>query len=176
MNAGRTLALCAALLLSACHGDSSQAPAAGPMHVSSKRTVKRGPTPEELTAGMVEAVSIGKSTAPVGMKFELGSRPIVGQPFDVVVALMPQIPADPAVLQVSGSDGLELPAGGPIEIPAVEPTQVYRHTITLMPTAAGVQLLNLHVSLQHDDITESRAFALPVIVAAAGDPAPGAAH
>ena len=173
MRKGSILPLCAAALLTACHGDSGQAPAADPgQHKSAAAAVRRGPTPDELTAGMVEAVTVGKSTVPVALKFDLSSRPVVGQPLDVVLAVMPQIAADSAVLLVTGSDGLKLaPDGGPVDMPSVEPTQVYRHSIKMIPTAEGVQLLDLEVSLKHDEITETRAFALPVIVAPSADTA-----
>jgi hypothetical protein len=173
MKKGSILPLCAAALLAACHGDSGQAPAVDPaLQNSAPVAARRGPTPGELTAGMVEAVTIGKSTVPVALKFDLGSRPMVGQPLDVVVAVMPQIAADSAVLLVTGSDGLQVaPDGGPTDMPSVEPTQVYRHNIKTIPTAEGVQLLNIGVSLKHDEITETRAFALPVIVASSTDAA-----
>ena len=168
MSNGRTLAFCTAALVAACHGDSGQAPIHSfAQHKTAPAAVKQGPTPQELTRGMVEAVTVGKSTAPVAVKFDLATRPVVGQPFDVVVAVMPQIPADPATLLVTASAGLQpAPGGGPVDMAAVEPTQVYRHEITLIPTAEGVQLVNLSVSLKHDEITETRSFAVPVIVAA----------
>jgi hypothetical protein len=178
MRNGRTLPLCAIALLTACHGDSNQAPlGAAVRHTSAPAAAKPGPTPNELTAGMVEAVTVGKSTVPVTVKFDLPERPVVGQPLDVVVAIMPQIAADPAVLVATGSDGLQLaPGGGPVEIPSVEPAQVYRHDIRMIPTAEGVYLISLSVSLKHDEMTETRTFALPVIVSPSADPAPGGKH
>jgi len=124
---------------------------------------------------MVEAVTIGKSTVPVAVKFELASRPTLGQPLEVAIALLPQIEANSAAVQVSGSGGLKLlPTDGATEIPAVDPTQAYRIKLTVTPTADGVQMLNLNVSLNHDDIAETRTFAIPVIVSAAADAAAGA--
>jgi hypothetical protein len=166
MSKGITLPLFAFALLTACHGDSSEAPVAQlTPHASAPASAKHGPTPDELTAGMVEAVTVGKSTVPVAVKFDLGARPLVGQPLDIDVAVLPLIAAS-ATLQVTGSDGLQLPPGAaPIEIPSAEPTQVYRHSITIIPTAEGVQLLGLSVSLNHDEITETREFSVPLIVA-----------
>ena len=174
MSKGRALLVCAAVLLPACHGDSSEAPVDSPVPHRHGPRVKRGPTPAELTAGMVEAVTTGKSTVPVAVKFDLGSRPTIGQPLEVAVAVMPQVAADAAILTVMGSDGLQLAAGvSPIEIPSADPTQVYRHSISVTPAAEGVQLLALTVSLKHDEITETRAFSVPIIVAASADaPAP----
>jgi len=166
---GRILAVCVAVaLLAACHRDSSPAPVAkAAPRVGPPATAKPGPTPEELTAGMVEAVTVDSSTVPVGVKFELSQRPIAGRPLDVVVAVMPQIAAGPAILQVIGSDELKFaPGGGPIEMPSVEANHVYRHDIKVIPAAEGVQLLRVRVSLNHDEITETRDFSVPLIVAA----------
>ena len=57
-------------------------------------------------------------------------------------------------------------ASAGFEIPSVEPAQVYRQSIKVTPSAEGVQFVNLTVTLTHDQVTESRAFALPIIVAA----------
>lgn len=171
MSKGRALPVIAVLLLAACHDDSSQAPRLTTPHPKSVPAAKRGPTPEELTAGMVEAVTVGKSTVPVAVKFDLPARPLVGQSLEIVIALLPQV-AGSATLQVTGSAGLEVaPAAATIRIPAIEPTQAYRVTITATPTADGVQLLGLGVSLTHDDTTETRTFSVPVIVAASGEAA-----
>ena len=166
----------AVMALAACGRDTGPAPEApAAPHVKAAPVVKRGPSPEELTAGMVEAVTIGKSTVPVNVKFDIAEAPVVGRPVEVVVAVMPQVSADHAVLTVTPSAELPFPAGadGPIEMPSVEPDQVYRLNVKLTPAVEGVQLLNLSVALQHDDVTESRVFSIPVIVAAAA--APGAA-
>ncbi len=56
-------------------------------HISAPVAVKKGPTAAELTAGMVEAASQGKSQWPVQLKFELQQRPTVGQPLEINVAL-----------------------------------------------------------------------------------------
>jgi hypothetical protein len=47
---------------------------------------------------------------------------------------------------------------------AVEVGGVYRQVVKVSPAAAGVLLLNLTVSLKHDEMTESRVFSIPLIV------------
>jgi hypothetical protein len=169
MTTGSKLGLVAAVLLAGCNGESKQAPAVTPAPAASAPVVKRGPTPEELTAGMVEAVTVGKSTAPVAVKFDLPQRPSVGKRFEIVIAVLPQIAANSAMVQVSSSEGLQLPPNtAPIEIPSLDPAQVYRLNIPLTPTADGVHLLGLSVSLKEDDVTESRSFSVPIIVAPGG--------
>ena len=167
---GRSLSWVAVALLAACHGDSGQAPQPKMTTRPSIRVAKPGPTPQEMTAGMVEAVTLGTSVAPVAVKFDLRSRPTVGEPLEVVVAIMAQVSSGSATVQATGSDGLQLAtAAEPIEIPSIDPAQVNRLTLTMTPTADGVQLLSLNVALHHDDITETRAFSVPILVGAAGE-------
>ena len=169
MSTGSKLAFVAAVLLTACHGDPKQPPAVTLAPAAVAPVVKRGQSPEELTAGMVEAVTIGKSTAPVAVKFDLPQRPSVGKRFEIVIAVLPQIAASSAIVQVTGSEGLQIaPNLAPIEIPSLDPGQVYRLTIPVTPTADGVHLLGLSVSLKQDDSAESRSFSVPIIVASGG--------
>jgi hypothetical protein len=159
--------LCSLAGASACHKDSGTPPEPKPTpHVSSVPVIaKKGPSAAELTAGMVEAASQGKSQLPVELKFDLKQRPALGQALDIDIAVVPQIDASPAGIQVTGGDGLAL-APGPtqIDLPTVEAGQVYRQSVKVTPTADGVLLLGLTISLKHDEMNESRAFSIPLIV------------
>jgi hypothetical protein len=126
---------------------------------------KKGPSAAELTVGMVEAASQGKSQLPVQLKFDLKQRPASGQALDIDIALVPQIDAGAADIQVTGGDGLTVaPGTNQIDLPAVEAGQVYRQNVKVTPTTDGVLLLGLTISLKHDEMTESRAFSIPLIV------------
>jgi len=163
---GSLWALLAVLLMAGCHGDSDSTAQATFSKPSKKGPppVRRGPSPEELTAGMVEAVPLGKTTVPVGVKFDLPARPTVGRPIDVVIALLPQVIGS-ATLQVTATEGLQLaPEAATINIPSIEPTQAYRVSIATTPTHEGVEVLSVNVSVSHDDATEARTFSVPVIV------------
>jgi len=166
MTNARILLLCAVAALAACHGDSGQSAAGKPaVRAHGPVAPKRGPTPDELTVGMVEAVTQGKSQVPVGLKFDVLQRPAMGKALEIAVALMPQISAGQATIQVTGSDGLEVaPDQGQIDIASVEAAQVYRHTVSVTPTAEGVLFLGFAVTLNHDEIAESRTFSIPIIV------------
>jgi hypothetical protein len=166
MKTARVLVPCTVLLIGACHRDSGTPPPptdAPTPHIQAP-AVKKGPTAAELTAGMVEAASQGKSDAAVQLKFDLQKRPTVGQPLDITVAVLPQIDANPAELQVTGGDGLTVaPGAAHFDLAAVEAGQVYRQGFTVTPGAEGVLVLGLTVSLKHDDTTETRAFSIPLI-------------
>ena len=165
MNQAKLLLLSTLAAAGACHRDSAPPPPAPAPRVTVPVPVKQGPSAEMLTAGMVEAASQGKSQLPVKLKFELQQRPTLGHPLDIDIAVLPQIDGKPADIQVAGGDGLTLvPGTNQVDLPAVEAGQVYRQTVKVTPTADGVLVLNLTVSLKHDDTTESRAFSIPLIV------------
>jgi hypothetical protein len=167
MKTARVLTLCTVAVLSACHQDSgnpTQPKPAAP-HVKVPVAVNKGPSAAELTAGMVEAATQGKSQLPVTLKFGLKQRPKLGQPLDIDIALMPQIDASPADIQVTGGDGLTVATdSNKVELPAVETGRVYRQVVTVTPSLDGVLLLGLTLSLKHDEVTDSRAFSIPLIV------------
>jgi hypothetical protein len=175
----RVLTLCVIAALAACHRQSGSAPSAhAAPQVRKPVASQSGPTAQELTADMVEAATLGKSQAPVMLKFDLLQRPVQGQPLELAIALLPQVPASPAIISVTGSDGLQLGADDrQIEFPSVDAQQVYRHSLKLTPTAEGVLLLTLNVSLKHEQLADTRVFSVPIIVAANGESAssPGGA-
>jgi hypothetical protein len=166
MKIARVLMFFGTVAICACHKDSgTEAKPVGASHVAVPLAAKKGPSAEELTAGMVEAPSQGKSQLPVKLKFEVQQRPILGQSLDVNIAVMPQIDAGVGEIQVAGGDGLTVaPGTNQIALPSVEAGQVYREGVKVTPTADGVLLLGLTVSLKHDETTESRAFSIPLIV------------
>ena len=93
---------------------------------------------------MVEAASQGKSQMPVALKFELLQRPVAGQPLEIAIALLPQMPEVPRPSRSAGSEGVQLSGGETRSTFAtVEPEQVYRHSITVTPTRRGGELRQL---------------------------------
>jgi hypothetical protein len=173
----RILIFCGLAALTACHRNSGTAPAPkSTAHVKAPAALPSGPTAREQTATMVEAATVGKSQVPVSLKFEVLQRPVQGQPLEIAIALLPHIPAHPAIIEATGSEGVQMGAGEhQIEFAEVEPEQVYRHSIKLTPTAEGVFLLTLNVSLKHDQMADSRVFSVPIIVAPSS-PGPGQAQ
>ena len=167
MTSTKVLLLCAAAVLAACNRDPGSAPAANAVsHVNPKAPVapKPGATAAEQTAGMVEAAAQGKSTVPVELKFDIAQRPKVGQPLDINLALIAQIPASSATIQVNGGDDVTVAAGAnQFEIPSEEAGEVYRQTVNVTPNAEGVVLLGVTVTLKHDELVDQRTFSIPII-------------
>jgi hypothetical protein len=162
----RILLLCALAVLCACQRDPDTTSAATPQFkAKALPSAKKGPTAAELTAGMVEAASQGKAQAAVDLKFELVQKPKVGQPLEINLALLPQVDAKSATIQLAASDGFTLgDAAGQFDIPAIAAGEVYRHTVNVLPTTEGVLLLGVTLLLKNDEGAETRAFLIPVIV------------
>ncbi|HEY2144954.1 MAG TPA: hypothetical protein VGH12_02710 [Steroidobacteraceae bacterium] len=158
------LLLGAAMTLGACNRDSGSTPApAPPIKPTAPVVQKRGPTAAEQTAGMVEAAVQGKSQAPVLLKFDLAQRPKVGQPLEINLAVIPQVDANPATIQVKGGDDVSVAGAGQFDIAAAEAGAVYRQSVNVTPTAEGVLLVGVSVSLKHDEVTDVTAFSIPII-------------
>jgi hypothetical protein len=163
----QVLLLCAVALLGACSQDSSSpTPSNAVARPTPKAPVvaKSGPTAAQQTAGMVQAANQGKSQLPVELKFDLGGRPKVGQPLEINLALIAEITGSPAAILVSDADGLTVaPGANQFDIPSAEAGEVYLHTVKVTPNTEGVLLLGVTVSLKHDDVTDQRAFSIPII-------------
>jgi hypothetical protein len=159
-------AVLAAASLAGCGQDANTpAPSAAAPRFKAPAPVKKGPSAEELTAGMAMAPAVGRSALPVDLKFELAERPKIGQVLEINLALVPQVGGGPARVQVSSADGLDAAQGdAQFDIAEIEAGEVYRHTLRVTPNTDGVLLLNLMVSVKHDEINDSKGFSVPVIV------------
>jgi hypothetical protein len=152
--------------VAACSHEASP-PASGVTtpRIKAPAPARKGPSAEELTVGMATAPTTGKAPLLADLKFELAERPKIGQVLEINLALVPKFDGGPATVQVSGSEGLDAAQGDlPFEVPEVAAGEVYRHTLALTPTADGVLLVYLKVSLKHDDVSDSQLFSLPIIV------------
>jgi hypothetical protein len=162
----------------ACHRNADSpapVPAKPKAGIPKAAPAPQGPNPQQLTAGMVEAVAQGKSQGSFDLKFDLLERPVPGKPLEIALALLPQTAAGSATVAVTGAEGLDLQPGDErFEFPAVEAARVYRHSVKVTPASEGLYVLTLSVSLQHEQTSDSRVFSVPILVdGAGGSPAHG---
>jgi hypothetical protein len=167
INIARILLLCAVAALSACHKDSAAdqaAQAVAQPRAKAPVAPRKGPTVAELTAGMVEAAPQGKSQAPVALKFELGRHPKVGLPLEIDLALIAQVDAGPVTMKVSSADPLTLAAdSNEFDFPELTAGEVYKSKLNVTPTGEGVLLIGVTISVKHDEVTDVKAFSIPII-------------
>jgi hypothetical protein len=178
--ATRTLTLCvaAAMLLCACGSGSKQTAATAKKPAPG--TVKAVDPANAISANMVSAVAINKTTGvPVEVRFELKNRPQVAQPVDVDLVI---VPLSGSVDRVSGKvqaeDGLDLIDGAQITATDRPPEGVpIRHTIRVQPKQDGIFMFSAVVTVDAAGQSTSQTFSMPVIAGAGMSdlPAPGAA-
>lgn len=145
--------------------DDAQAAATTPKVVSAK-------TPEsnaELKR-MVSGVSAAKDESIIDLKFELKDRPQLGQPLDITIALLPKVSAATMRVTYTSADTRALQATAEAaEYRDVQPGNIYRHELNVVPKDNGVYYVSAVVLLDSDAGSISRTFAIPVVVGGPSD-------
>jgi hypothetical protein len=116
-------------------------------------------------ANMVSAVSAAGANGPVGVKFRIEARPVVGMPVKIIVALIPA--ANAQINHIHGSflagAGLTLQSERSFDVPEVHPgTALYRE-LTVVPEQTGVLNLNATILIQQDNGSQARTYSIPLI-------------
>ncbi len=119
------------------------------------------------TEDMVAAVPIGKPGAPIEVRFDLPTKPVLGEPLKINVAVVPVTAVARLEVVFQGSDGLDIVANGvigPLDNPKTG--AVIRHEVIVLPKRDGVATLSAVAMTDGEDSSASRSFAIPVIVGA----------
>lgn len=133
-------------------------------------------------ANMVSAVGTGKPYGDIQLKFDLRARPVVGEPVDIDLALIPIHDLDRVSATFQAADGLEVTKGGRSPEFSRPPAGVpISHTLTVVPQRDGVFYVSAVVLADSASETVTRNFSIPLIAgagnsvpAAPGSSAPGA--
>lgn len=129
-----------------------------------------GGTPFDL-ADMVGAVSLGKASPDIDLKFALKERPAVGEPVDIDVALIPGHELDQVYATFSATDGLEIRKGGTMpKVEHPEPGAPIPHTVTIVPQRDGIFYIRAIVLADSAANSVTHSFSIPVIAGAAASP------
>jgi hypothetical protein len=163
---GRNLALsvAAAVLVAGCGSraapDTAKQAAAKPVN---RKTVSET---DELLRKMVSAVAATKPSAlPIQVKFELRDRPVVGQPADVELAIVPMSASvDRVSGKIEGEEGLEVVDGA--QIAAIDhPAEgaPIRQSIKIMPKQEGIFTVHTVVTVDAAGQTSTETYAIPLI-------------
>lgn len=124
---------------------------------------------QALARSMVSAVPASKPAAvPVQVRFALRSRPVVAQPLDIGLVLVPTSAVDRISGKVVTDDGLELVEGGEIAA-ADRPAEgvPIEHNVKVLPRRDGVFTFNAVLTVDSGTHTSTETFSMPVIVGAA---------
>jgi hypothetical protein len=128
------------------------------------QAAKKGVDTSNVRADMVAAVSASTSGPPVALKFALSQRPMVGEPIDVEVALIPVSDLTRLFVRFQPSMGLTLVKGA--ESPQFERPKTgepIHHTVTVMANEDGIYYITAAVVADAEDSSLTRTFSIPVI-------------
>jgi hypothetical protein len=159
-----------AALTAACDKDSQPAPA------TTSAAPAGAPAPgaseaEEATRGMVSGVAAGRAAdAPVDLKFEVKSRPEVGKPVTIDIALLPKVATEAMNITYLATEGLTVqPTTMPSKYERVQAGSLYRNQATVVPKERGVFSLSAIVMLQTETGDVTRTFSIPIVIGAPPD-------
>ena len=151
-----------ALLLACCQRRDAAVAKAQP-----HRTAEAGIDPAVLNAGKVMAagVPIGTTTAPVDVRFNLGSVPRPGEPFALDVAVLPRGAVPLLLVDVRSSDGLAiLEPTASEKRERVQDGSLVHVRVRASAATAGTYVVHVRTTLQLVDGSASDEFAFPVMV------------
>jgi hypothetical protein len=167
-----------ALLLAACgdRGEEARARHEAAQHPKAD-TAATGPAAPD-TEDMVAAVSTADATRPVSLKFRLSEPPRVGEPLQLVLALIPEPKAAIHDMHVAMQprEGLQLKSAATIDFANPEAGATQLMQVAVLPQQLGVLSLavTVLVNTEHDSL--ARGYTIPLIVVpSAPAPAPAPA-
>jgi hypothetical protein len=168
-----------ACAVAGCGGDADPGVAAPAMPAQSTQAGAKSPPGDidEATRSMVSGVAPGRAAdALVDLKFELKSRPEIGKPVAIDIALLPKVTSDVMDVTYLANEGLTVQTSTlPSRYEHVQPGSVYRHQATVVPQNNGVFSLSAIVMVQTEAGDVTRTFSIPVVVGAPPDEASSAA-
>ena len=124
------------------------------------------PAVADVMRTMAAAVTVGPRTAPVDARYDLPAAPVTGQTFRLDIAVLPQAASPLVRVELAASEGLKLL--DPVTAQSLERVPagaVLRVPVTAQASVPGTQVIDVAVTLELPTGPESRAFAIPVIVA-----------
>lgn len=169
------LAACA-LLCAACSNESpapvtaaTQAASSKPKTAADDEATADAASVEDAnkqTADMVRGVSPGKASAPVDLKFTVTSKPALGTPVEIDLAVIALVNADSMTLSVQGGDGIDVDSATSLaSFPKSPPGALHRHKLRVTPRAEGAFGVTVLVTMVVPGSgLQSRTFAIPLLV------------
>jgi hypothetical protein len=132
------------------------------------RHAKPGAAPaDSIDADMVAAVSSGGSGPPIALRFRLESRPVVGAPAQLVLALVPTPGLEISHIHASlePEEGLQLQSAHSFDIDDPQEGVTLAQDVTVVPQHEGVLSLNAVVIVDYEKTSVARTYVIPLIAA-----------
>jgi hypothetical protein len=121
-----------------------------------------GPAGDDRLANAV--VVTGKSSAPVDLKYDITTKPAVGQPFEVELTFLPRVGADTLDVEVSAVEGLTLVGGSAMSFDMVQAGERYTTKVLAQSDVAGMYYIGVSAKMTTKVRTEVSGFSIPVVI------------
>lgn len=161
--------------LAACSGGSK--PVQPTISAAAQKSAAADNARRKLEQTMTAGVRGGTGRSNVDMRFSVEPSPVVGQPFKVTVAILPNEGAPALKIEVEPVDGLVLaPITAPTSFEKVEPGSAYTVPLEFTASAPGVVLITVLATEASPTGSDTVSYSFPVVVdiaALAPLPAPG---
>ncbi len=154
-------------LVTACGGGNDEAAAvakAEKAKADQSAVVAPPSSADEKHARLASAVVDGKSTAPVDMKYDVLSKPALGQPFEVEMTFDTRLPADRLEIEITEAPGLTIVGAKTASFAPVEGGKWYTNKVLVQGDNPGLYYIGVIAKMSTKVQTESRAFAIPVVI------------
>jgi hypothetical protein len=113
------------------------------------------------------AVIVGKSVAPIMLKYDIPTKPQVGTPFEVSLIFLTRQAADALEADVTGMSGLTIASGGQPRFEGVTAAGRYVAKVLVNADADGLYYIGIVARAVSKVQTETRTFSVPVVVGTA---------
>lgn len=120
--------------------------------------------PDDPIAKMARAVGDGKPGAAVELHYDFATKPEVGVPTEIQIALVPRAGATSLEATIAGMDGVTVAGDLRPRFDNVESGKTYEHTISLLPERAGVYYITVAVTTTLNGAPIGRTFSIPFVV------------
>lgn len=157
-------------LVAACGKESGSDPASMTAGDAGKKAGSAGEMSvedaERQTADMVRGVSPGKAQAPIELKFSIASRPALGAPVQIDIAVISTAASDAMTLSAQGGPEINIDSSTSLaSFQKSQPGSIYRHKLLATPRAEGAFNISVLVTtVVAGSGSQSRSFAIPLLV------------
>jgi len=159
------LAAAALSALCACGGSKAPSKPGATAPAGSAPATRASAGSASADQDLVSAVSAGGSGPPIGLKFKLAARPVVGTPAQLQLALIPTPGVEISHIHGSlqGADGLLLQSAPSFDIEAPQAGSTLQQEVTVVPQRNGVLSLNAVLVIDYDNVSIARTYVIPLI-------------
>ena len=154
-----------AVVLAAC-GQAHKTGAAGQFQGQTGEMRLGHKSGDVVDPDMVAAVSPAHSSTPISMKFRLSTRPVVGTPLQVVVALIPAAGVGISHIRASfqPGEGLQMQPERNLDINDPGAGVIIEQELSVVPQQSGILSLNATIVVDMDGGSLARSYSIPLIV------------